>query len=81
MGKGKRNRAKKKGARPYVPLDAHKQSGKVLTPPLLAIKSLRTASWVDDRLPEMLWCALLVTHLPRPFALEIFRTHPPILPV
>jgi len=30
-------------------------------------------SWTDDRLPEMLWAALLVAHLPREEALSVFR--------
>lgn len=33
----------------------------------------KNASWRDERLPEMLWAALLVTGLPRDEALSIFR--------
>lgn len=74
MGKGKRNReAKKKHAKNYSGLPQHKQTGKVLTPPFLTLPNLRPSSWIDDRLPEVLWCALLVTHLPREVALTICR--------
>ena len=40
---------------------------------MLSIPGLRPSSWLDDRLPELLWSALLVTHLSRELALEIFR--------
>jgi hypothetical protein len=74
VGKGKRNReAKKKQAKNYSGLPQHKQAGKVLKPPFLTLPNLRPSSWIDDRLPEVLWCALLVTHLPRELALTIFR--------
>jgi hypothetical protein len=74
VGKGKRKReAKKKRAKNYSGLPQHKQTGKVLTPPFLTLPNLRPSSWIDDRLPEVLWCALLVTHLPRELALTIFR--------
>jgi hypothetical protein len=74
VGKGKRNRdAKKQASKQYSTLSQHKQTGKVLQPPFLALPNLRPSSWIDDRLPEVLWCALLLTRLPRELALSIFR--------
>jgi len=40
---------------------------------LARIPNLHPISWINDRLPEMLWSALLITQLPREAALSIFR--------
>jgi len=64
-----------KGAfeRNYSTLNQHKREGKTLVPPLAQIPNLHAISWMNDRLPEILWAALLVTLLPREAALSIFR--------
>ncbi len=54
-------------------LKQHKRHKKTLTPPLAALPKLKSASWKDDRLPEMLWAALLITGLPRGDALKTFH--------
>lgn len=51
----------------------HKRQGSTLTPPLATLPKLQPSSWRDERLPEMLWAALLVAHLPRPVMLTTFR--------
>src|SRR5215213_8130070 len=51
----------------------HQHRGKTLTPPLATLPSLHATSWLNDRLPEMLWAALIVAHLPRPVMLRTFR--------
>lgn len=51
----------------------HHQVGKTLIPPLANIPKLTPNSWIDNRLPEMLWATLLITHLPRVEALNVFR--------
>jgi hypothetical protein len=68
----KKRKTQKKG-RSYSNLKEHKQRGKELVPPLLDIQELELQSWMNDRLPEMLWAALLVTCLPRDQALSIVR--------
>lgn len=45
----------------------------MLTPPLGSLPQLKMASWRDDRLPEMLWAALVVGQLSQSEALAIFR--------
>ena len=57
----------------YSTIPEHKRQGKKLIPPLVHNFDLTNASWKDDRLPEMLWAILLVTHLPRENALNVFR--------
>jgi hypothetical protein len=68
-----KKQTRKKAQKPYSNLSQHKQSGKLLNPPLLTLPNMQPSSWIDDRLPELLWCALLVTQLDRELALEVFR--------
>lgn len=57
----------------YSTLEQHSRRGKLLTPPLAQIPKLNPISWMNHRLPEMLWAVLLVGHLPREQALGSFR--------
>lgn len=57
----------------FTKLSHHKRQGGNLVPPLAALPGLKPSSWLHERLPDMLWCALLVVHLNREFALEILR--------
>ena len=57
----------------YSTIPEHKRQGKKLIPPLVQNFNLTDASWKNNRLPEMLWAILLVTHLPRELALNVFR--------
>ena len=59
----------------YSTIPEHKHQGKKLIPPLRQIfeKEEPGSSWRNERLPEMLWAILLVTHLPREHALSVFR--------
>ena len=57
----------------YSTISVHKRQGKKLIPPLVDNFDFTNSSWTDDRLPEMLWAILLVTHLPREDALNVFR--------
>lgn len=68
MGKKK---AKKE--RRHSTISQHKRKGSVLTPPLATLPNTQTASWITERLPEMLWAALLTSQLSRDHALELFR--------
>lgn len=54
-------------------LSEHKRVKKQLKPPLAQLE-LKPASWIDDRLPEMLWAVLVVGNLERDKALEFFRS-------
>ena len=59
----------------YSTIPQHKRQGKKLIPPLRQVveKEEPGSSWRNERLPEMLWAILLVTHLPREYVLNIFR--------
>lgn len=56
-----------------TPLNKHKRTKKKLLPPLRTIPSVHPTSWMNDRLPNYLYSALLITHLPREEALGKFR--------
>lgn len=47
----------------------HKKHGSKLTPPLATLPNLDFQSWKDDRLPEMLWSALIVSRFDQMTAL------------
>ena len=44
-------------------LQGYKQRGKRFTPPLLELLSPQESSWIDDRIPEVVWIALLMRNL------------------
>lgn len=74
MARNKRRKgAEKKKSGHRTPLENHHRQGSRLIPPLAALPNLHLASWVNDRLPELMWCALLVTHAGRDHALAVFR--------
>jgi hypothetical protein len=51
----------------------HHHTGKTLVPPLASLPKMTPFSWMNDRLPEMLWAALLISSQPRSKALNTFR--------
>ena len=69
----KRNRKKKPQQKSHSKIQSHKQQGKKLIPILNQIPNMLPTSWLNDRLPEMLWAILLATHLPRENALSVFQ--------
>src|SRR4051794_39516349 len=50
----------------FSTLDAHKRTGKVLTPPMMQLPTpIHLHSWQNERLPEALWAILLTGTLSR----------------
>lgn len=64
---------KKGKSETITPLDKHKREGKKLKAPMADIPNFRPRSWVNEALPEVLWAILLVSHMKREEALQIFR--------
>lgn len=57
-----------------TPLSGHTRRGKSLVPPMMTLPGgFAFSSWTNDRLPEMLWAALVITALRREEALAVFR--------
>lgn len=55
-------------------LKQHKQNKKELNPPFLVHDfNMKTSSWFDERLPEMLWAILIIGNMERENALAFFR--------
>ena len=69
----KRKHQKKSQQKNYSTIQDHKHQGKKLLSPWDQVPNVKQCSWKDDRLPDMLWAALLVTSLPRGNALSVFR--------
>jgi len=72
----KRHKCKKEDERgvPVTPLHDHERRGKQLSPPLSRLRGgITLTSWMNDRLPEVLWAVLLVGSLTREHALALFR--------
>ncbi|MFL6232963.1 MAG: DUF5677 domain-containing protein [Thermoanaerobaculia bacterium] len=70
----KKKQRRRKSEAQYSSLASHKKAGKSFLPPMLSLPTpLKLQSWLNDRLPEMLWAALLLTHLGRAKGLEVFR--------
>lgn len=51
----------------------HSQKGSKLTPPFAALPNLQLQSWREERLPEMLWAALIVSYFEQPVALRLME--------
>lgn len=69
----KKHKGSRRSDRSSTRLQEHHRRGTVLTPPLANLPQMKPASWRDERLPELLWVALLVTHLPRKQYITLFR--------
>lgn len=54
-------------------IDQHKRVGSKLVPPLAQIPKMRTSSWGDYHMPEMLWAVLLAGVLERRHYLNLLR--------
>jgi hypothetical protein len=68
-----KQKGKERGEPQHSTIAQHKKQGNVLVPPLAAIPNLQPASWLNERLPEMLWAVLLISELDRSDALAAFR--------
>jgi hypothetical protein len=78
MAKKTRKQRKKKNRTQLnvTPLGQHQKIGKDVLPPFAKLKRelpLQPTDWAGDRLPEMLWAALLIAGLGREAALSRFR--------
>ena len=54
-------------------LSDHKRYKKELKPPFLQIGKVTPSSWIDERLPEMLWAVLVIGNVEREKTLNFFR--------
>ena len=69
----KKGKRKKKQQKNYSTIKNHKHQGTKLISTLRQMPNLQPSSWMNDRLPDMLWAILLVKLLPRNQALNVFR--------
>lgn len=71
--KREKSKKPKRRARATSSLADHHRNGGQLRPPFARLPRVALASWPNERLPEMVWAALLVSELEREHALAIFR--------
>jgi hypothetical protein len=70
---GKKRRKGPKDKRQHGSISQHDREGKMLHPGFARIDRLRPSSWINERLPDQIFSALLITKLDRSFALDILR--------
>ncbi len=72
--RNREKRAHKRDAeRSYSTIEQHTRQGNVLVPGMMTVPNVQLTSWRNKRLPEILWAAILISHMPRELALSIFR--------
>ncbi len=73
----KKNRKRKtsKSGKNRTPISGHKHIDGQLLPPFATAMAgkMEFSSWMNDRLPEMLWAALIIASVDREYALGQFR--------
>lgn len=69
----KKRSRKRQQQKKYSTIQNHKHQGKKLISTWRQISNLQPSSWMNERLPDMLWAILLVKLLPRKQALNVFR--------
>ena len=69
--KQKRKRSKSKKSR--SPISDHTRQGNQLKPPFAKLNNTTLSCWMNDRLPEMIWAALIRVAVDRDYALGQFR--------
>jgi Family of unknown function (DUF5677) len=55
----------------HTTIAGHTKQGTKFTPPMLTLPNLQFQSWQNNRLPEMLWATLIVSHFEQPVALRL----------
>lgn len=75
MSARKRRKKKKSSNRNRSKIRDHSQAGKVLTPPMVSAldQKMSLVSWTNDRLPEMVWAAIVLCAVEREVAFSNFR--------
>lgn len=68
------SKSRKRGRHQGARIKDHKRLGKKLIAPYGQLPNMELTSWRDDRLPEVLWAALLSAQMDQPEYLEVFRT-------
>lgn len=74
MGRRSRNKKTRKQSASRSRLSDYQREGRRLLPPLRQLSQLQPSSWISDRLPDLIWAALLVTQFPRETVVELFRS-------
>jgi hypothetical protein len=74
--KRKQKKKKLKSGKNRTPISGHQLVRGKLLPPFAKLEQtgrMQFSSWMNERLPEMLWAALIITYFDRDYALGLFR--------
>ena len=72
--KNKQKRKRSKSKKNRTPISGHTRQGNQLLPPFSKLENISSfSSWINDRLPEMIWAALIRVATGRDYALGQFR--------
>ena len=74
MGGGAGNERTHQKRRNVSDLSAQLREGKRLQSAIRRLPNVETSSWMNDRLPEFIWVALLAAQFPRTVVIELFRS-------
>jgi hypothetical protein len=69
----RRKRKGKQDPRKHGTVEQHKLVGKKLLAPFEQMERLKPSSWINERLPDQIASALLITRLDREYALDLLR--------
>jgi hypothetical protein len=74
MPKSKNRRKKPRSGKHRTPIDGHTRAGKTLHPPFAQVsEKLTFSSWANERLPEMIWAAIIRVLGDQDYAIAEFR--------
>lgn len=74
MPKSKNKRKKPRSGRSRTPIDGHTRAGKTLHPPFAQVgEKLTFSSWASERMPEMIWAAIIRVLADQDYAIAEFR--------
>lgn len=76
MAKRNKNRQKRKRSKSKknrTPISGHTRQGSQLEPPFSKLENVKLCNWTNDRLPDMLWAALILVAVDRKSGLQQFR--------
>ncbi|MBW2664360.1 MAG: hypothetical protein JRD93_20885, partial [Deltaproteobacteria bacterium] len=71
--KNKQKRKRSKSKKNRTPISGHTRQGSQLKPPFSKLENVQLCNWMNDRLPEMIWAALIIVAVDRDYALVQFR--------
>ena len=71
--KNKQKHKRSKSKKNRTPISGHTRQGSKLQPPFSKLENVELYNWMNERLPEIIWAALIIVVANRDYALGQFR--------